>query len=253
MVSCLAANHRFVYEAMARYLDARLDVAVRFDSEHPWEECLEMLYDGRAQLGMLCGLPYAVQPLLQIVVAPVMKAPRYAGQPVYFTDVMVRADSRFRSFEDLRGASWAYNEPNSHSGYNVVRAHLAHLGETSQFFSRIVASGAHSQSLQMLLRGEIDAVSLDTTFFDLEAQADPSLVDRVRVVQVLGPSPIQPFLAHRSVPEGLRLQMTEVLTQMHLEPFGQAILETLPVERFVALTDADYDPIRVMLKAAESV
>ena len=57
-----------------------------------------------------------------------MKHPRYGARPVYYSDVIVHADSSFRHFEDLRGGTWAYNEPGPHSGYNLVRYHLAMRG-----------------------------------------------------------------------------------------------------------------------------
>jgi phosphonate transport system substrate-binding protein len=86
----------------------------------------------------------------------------YKDRPVYFSDVVVRRDSKFHTFADLRGASWAYNEPGSHSGYNVVGYHLATLGEGSGYFGQVVESGAHQVSLQMILDGRIDASAIDS-------------------------------------------------------------------------------------------
>ena len=70
---------------------------------------------------------------------------RYGGRPIYFSDVIVHRDSPFRSFLDLRGHSWAYNEPLSHSGYGITRYHLLELGETGGFFSEVVEAGFHEE------------------------------------------------------------------------------------------------------------
>ena len=82
------------------------------------------------------------------------------------SDVIVRADSPFLSFADLRGAVWAYNEPRSHSGYNVVRYHLAAKGMPAAYFGRVVESGSHHNSLQMILQRSIDAAAIDSTVLE---------------------------------------------------------------------------------------
>ena len=102
---------------------------------------------GEVEIAVICGLPYVQkadrgEPPLELLAAPVMVGGRYGRRPVYFSDVVVRQESPFRSFADLRGASWAYNEPNSHSGYNLTRYHLGQLGEGYGYFSRIVEGGA---------------------------------------------------------------------------------------------------------------
>ena len=60
------------------------------------------------------------------------------------------ATARSRSFLDLRGRSWAYNEPLSHSGYGITRYHLVELGETHGFFSEVVEAGFHEESMRMV-------------------------------------------------------------------------------------------------------
>src|SRR5262245_10083002 len=125
-----------VYEYLAGYLGARLGVAADLFVG----SCYDQL-DGEADVSFVCGLAYielAGRLGLEALAAPVLRGARYAGRPVYFSDVVVRAGSCFRHFADLRGCSWAYNEPHSHSGYGVTRFYLVRLGETGGFFGRLV-------------------------------------------------------------------------------------------------------------------
>jgi hypothetical protein len=48
-----------------------------------------------------------------IPVAPVWADEQANGRPVYFSDVVERADSNIDSFEGLRGRTWAYNDDRS--------------------------------------------------------------------------------------------------------------------------------------------
>src|SRR5437868_11207800 len=128
-----------------------------------------------------------------------MRHPRYANKPVYYSDVIVHRESQFRTFDDLRGATWAYNEPGSHSGYNLVRYHLALKGTAAGYFGRVVESGSHQDSLQLILERAIDATAIDSTVLEMEVARNPSIVDDFRTIAALGPSPAPPWVVHRSV------------------------------------------------------
>src|SRR5690349_24826251 len=118
IVSLMSDNHQALYQGVADYLGRRTGVRAAFVTDVPWQERERMLDQGDAQVGFICGLPYTRKTEhLELLAAPVMRAPRYGDRPVYFSDVVVRGDSRFLSLADLRGATSAYNEPGSWSGW----------------------------------------------------------------------------------------------------------------------------------------
>jgi phosphonate transport system substrate-binding protein len=179
-----------------------------------------------------------------------MAGARYGGRPVYFTDVVVRHDSPVGSFADLRGRAWAYNDDGSNSGYVMPRDHLLRLGETRGYFARAVASGSHQRSIEMVLAGDVDASGIDSTVLELECRQRPGLADRLRTVESIGPCPIPPVVVGRRLPEPTRQRLREALLAMHHEPAGRAILADGLIARFVRVRDADYDPIREMVRRA---
>lgn len=256
--SLMAQNSDFIADAIVRYVRDRLRVAAEFVNDVPWQERQEMLDAGEIDVAWICGLPYVwradePEPRIELLAAPVMRGPRYANRPVYFSDVVVRRDSEFRTFADLRGTSWAYNEPGSHSGYNVVRHHLATIGETSAYFGRVVASGSHQTSLRMILDGQIDASAIDSTVLEIEFERDPDIRSQLRIIDTLGPSPIPPWVVLRSLPQDRRKSLREALVGMHEDPRGREILAQGPVARFAPVVDSYYNAIREMFRRAESV
>src|SRR5260221_554889 len=97
--------------------------------------CLTLAAASLASRTVVCGLPYIQltqrgDPPVGPLAAPVLAGNRYGGQPIYFSDIVVRRDSPIRSFAELRGRSWCYNETQSQSGYGITRYHLVQLGET---------------------------------------------------------------------------------------------------------------------------
>jgi phosphonate transport system substrate-binding protein len=182
-----------------------------------------------------------------------MEAARYGGRPVYFSDVVVHRESQFQTFADLRGASWAINEPSSHSGYNVVRYHLATLGEFSGYFGRVIESGAHQASLKMILDGGIDGSAIDSTVLELELKRDPAIRSQIRIIESLGPSPMPPWVVLRSLSPDLREDLRDLMLRMHRDPRGRTVLTEGLVARFESIEDGDYDAIRRMARKAELV
>lgn len=258
LTSCQAEKADEACSAIAAYLGQRLGIPTKFMGDISWQERLRLLDDGQIQVGWICGLPYIQRvdissPRIELLAAPVIQGVRYQQRPVYFSDVAVHRDSRFKTFADLRGVSWAYNEPGSQSGYNVVRYHLATLGETSGYFGRVVEAGAHHTSLQMILQRQIDASAIDSTVLELEIRSDPEIASQIRIIETLGPSPIPPWIISKEVPLELRSALRALLLDMHQDPQGRAILDQGLIDCFVGVEDRDYDPIRMMTKLAERV
>jgi phosphonate transport system substrate-binding protein len=181
----------------------------------------------------------------------VYAAPRYMDRPVYFSDVMVRRDSAYGRFEDLRGARWAYNNLGSHSGYEVVRYALARRGLNGDFFGSLICSGAHQRSMEMIASGEIDASAIDTTVFDAVRETAPELCAQLRTIDVLGPSSQPPWVIGARVPAALRQALRAALVGMNTEEKGRAILRRHGLARFARVSDVDYDDIRGMLALAD--
>lgn len=258
LVSLMAPNADAYYRALAAYLSRRTGLGIAAVDQVDWRERERMLDRGEAQIGFICGLPYALRadcPVrdLTLLAAPVMRARRYAGRARYFSDVIVRRESSFRSFADLRGAIWSYNEPGSQSGYNITRYHLARLGHREGYFGRVVEAGTHQRSIRMVAEGAVDASAVDSTVLELELARQPELASRLRVVETLGPSTIPPAVIAADVPEAVREAIRSALLRMHSEEAGRRLLGEFMLARYVPVRDADYDDIRRMAREAESV
>ena len=258
VTSCLAANADPSISAIAGYLAGCLGQPVTFDAGLPWQERERGLDSGEIQAGWLCGWPYVRKvdgagPRLTLLAAQVMAAPRYNGRPIYFSDVIVKRDSRFASFADLRDAVWAYNDPGSQSGYNIVAYHLAGLGETWDYFRRVVQTGSHAVSIARVLSGAADGAAIDSTLLDTELHNNPLLGEQLRSIAALGPSPMPPWVASASLRPEENERLRQALLGMHRDPAGRAVLAEARIARFVAVADSDYDAIREMAKVAEGV
>jgi phosphonate transport system substrate-binding protein len=250
----LASNVAAValYELVTEEVGRRLRLPTELVVETSYERCEKDMNE----VCFVCSLPYVTferrgLDLAVPVAAPVLTGARYGNRPIYFSDVIVHRDSPFRSFLDLRGRSWAYNEPLSHSGYGITRYHLVRLGETSGFFGKVVEAGFHQEAIRMVARREVDGSAIDSQVLAVELRDNPDLAEQVRVVEALGPSPIQPVAVSRRVPGDMREAIRDVLVTMAEDSTVRQRLALGLVERFVAVDAASYDDIRMMVDACE--
>jgi phosphonate transport system substrate-binding protein len=205
----------------------------------------------------VCSLPYLLLAAagairMDVLAAPLLRGRRYGRRPIYFSDVVVRADSAYRTLDDLRGQPWAFNEPYSHSGYLVVLHEVATRPDADGFLGDAVEAGFHDESLAMVLRGEVAWAAIDSQVLGIWMRRQPSLGGRLRVVATLGPSTIQPVVASsRRLTRAERAAVTGALTTLHLEPADRLVLQRAGIARFVAIGGEAYDDIRSMLATVE--
>lgn len=252
--SYLAPNMFRVYRYIAEYAGRRLG--------YPTQATVGTSFDaferGETDVGFICSPPYVMlrrrlPPPVELLAAPVLHGSRYGGKPVGFSDVIVHRDSRFQSFDDLRGGSWAYNDLDSHSGYNMTRYRLIQMGQTRGFFNRVVEAGFHQSAIRQVAAGKVDASAIDSQVLEIEFRSFPALREHLRVVDVMGPSTIQPVIAASRLPASLKGELRQVFLEMGRDPAAREHLKQGLVDRFVAVMDSDYDEIRMMLDTAEQV
>src|SRR3989454_4809499 len=248
----LAPNMTPVYAGIVARIGRALGTPVQLIDGSRFEQ----LGDGSVGVAFLCGLPYvrlcAEQPgLLRPLAAPVLDEARYQDRPVYFSDVIVRRDSPFRSFDDLRGQSWAYNEAGSFSGCLLVRHHLLQMGETESFFGRVTFTGRHQESIRKVVEGAVDAAAIDSHVLGVERLRNPELVSQLRVIASFGPSTIPLVVATDGVPATLQARISGALCGLGGDPGSRRLLASGLIRRFTPIDDRPYDDIRQKLAAAD--
>ena len=249
----LAPNMLPVYRFLAHRIGDRLGRPVQLTVGTSFDQ----FERGEADLGVICGLPYVrlaasrpspVEPLA----APVLDGDRYAGRPIYFSDVIVRRDSPISCLEELPGCSWAYNEPASHSGHTLTLYSLVRAGAEPGFFARTVEAGFHQRAIRLVHSGAVDAAAIDSQVLAVEFRDHPRLADGLRVVGAFGPSTIQPVVAASRLPDWLKDQVQELLITLVEDPTARPMLAHGFIRRFAAVDDGAYDDIRAMLAVVEA-
>jgi phosphonate transport system substrate-binding protein len=245
-VTFLAPNLLPVYEFITRVMEKKLGWPTELLVARSASDM-----NGHTDLSFLCGFMYVrltqeSGPVLEPLVAPVLKGKRYADLPIYLSDIIVRTESLFQTFPDLRGRSWSYNELDSQSGYGITRHHLLQLNETDGYFGEVIEAGWHERSIHMVLSGQVDASAIDSHVLAVAFRDDPELKTDLRIIGTFGPSTIQPVAAASRLSMGLKSELRYLLMELADDPEAKAVLAHSFIDRFVAIQDTDYDDIRHM-------
>ncbi|KTT17819.1 PhnD/SsuA/transferrin family substrate-binding protein [Pseudacidovorax intermedius] len=209
-------------------------------------------------LAMMCGLPFAQRDAAggagrpQLVAAPVPAPPRYAGRPVYFTDIVVRADAPFQTLADTFGGTAGYTLADSMSGGVALRCHLAaaRAARGARLYARAVGGLIHARGvIEALARGAIDVGPLDSYYHDLLVQNAPHFAAQVRTVATTAARPIPPLVATAGLDGSVMAALRAALAEVATEPALAGERHRLRLAGFAVPQAADYAPLAAMAAA----
>ena len=210
-------------------------------------------------LAMMCGLPFAQQTheaaslqgprALTLIAAPLPSPLRYNGKPVYFTDIVVRADAPYRTLEDTFGGVVGYTLADSMSGGVALCHHLQpfRTAKRPRLYRAAVGNLIHARGvIEALIAGRIDVGPLDSYYHDLLRRHEPGFAAQVRTVASTAALPIPPLVATAALSGDtitrLRAALLATASAVELKP----IMERLLLAGFAFPDAADYRRLAAM-------
>jgi phosphonate transport system substrate-binding protein len=200
-----------------------------------YEETNRLLLGGEIDVAFICtGAYVAIRDRVRLLAVPVVN-----GSPTYASVVLARRSGP-ASIDALRGLRFAFTDPLSNTGWLYPIYLLKRRFSTAprEFFATIVYSGAHDESIRLLLTGAVDAAAVDSLVWEEFVRRQPT---RSAELGVIHRSPVfgaPPFVANRALDAALADTIRAVLLGMAEDAEGAAILSGLGVQDFVR--EADY-------------
>jgi phosphonate transport system substrate-binding protein len=133
-----------LFEATGMYVEVSVPTSYAATIE-------EMCASPTDTVGFIPAMGYALANQL-CGVTPGLASERY-GWNVYWTAFFVARDSDFQTLTDLEGASWAYPDATSTSGFLYPQSLYADLGIT---VGETIEAGGHPQAVKAVYNGEAD-------------------------------------------------------------------------------------------------
>ncbi len=198
-------------------------------------------------LGQVCGYPLiryrGVKPIL--IATPCYDAPGCDG-PNYCSLIIVHAEDRAQSMEDLRGRVAAINGLDSHSGCHVMRAMVAPMASRGgKFFGRQLITGSHAASLEAIEAREADVAAIDTITYGLIQRSMPEALNGFRVLGRSPRAPAPPYVTNATMMsddvERIRDALVDALSDPHLASTRDALMiggaKLLEIDKYKVIDD----------------
>jgi phosphonate transport system substrate-binding protein len=233
------------YSELFSRVGAALGRPVEMVQRQTYSEVVSLVQHRRVDAALVCSGPY-VQAQEEFG-AEILAVPQVSGQTTYGALVVVRADSGYRSFDELRRRSFALTDSLSTTGM-VYPACLVRdrKATTESYFSRVIFTHGHDNSMRAVVDGLVEGASVSSLVFADLARQMPAFTAKLRVI---GRSPRfgnPPVIVHPETDPALKRSLREVLLRLHEEPGTAEALRRLGYERFVTGRPEEYEQVRRM-------
>lgn len=240
------------YSPLVDYLGQRFDKPVTLVQRQTYAEVNEMIRTGQVDLAFICTGAY-VQGGEELG-AELLVAPQVDGETVYYSYIIVPADSDIQNFADLRGRTFAFTDPLSNTGKLSTVHLLWQQDETPEsYFAETIYTFSHDNSIRAVADGFVDGASVDSLVYDYLLQREPALSSQIRVINSSVPYGIPPVVIPATADQQLKDAARQVLLSMHQDTAGKAVLDSLGIEQFVPVDDSAYNSVREMLADLDQI
>ena len=216
--------------------------------EHPFPAPLAELWAQPHKAAVfMCGLPFSrSEPQPHLIAAPVPSATEFRGQPMYWSEFIVHADSPHRALSDSFGGRIAFTGTESQSGFAAPLQHLRQAGSgDGPLFREVIAPQVTPQgALAAVAEGRADVAAIDAYSLQLLRRYAPELVANARVVARTEPRPIPPLIASEPL-----AALTSAFLEAHEDVALHPVLSDLRLSRFVRPDPATYQTLRTEFEA----
>lgn len=239
------------YQALISHLGKKTERQIQLVQRKTYGEVNRMFLDGQLDLAFVCSGPFAAGRErfgFEALATPIVR-----GEPFYQAYLIVHRESRLSSIEDLKGKVFAFTDPDSNTGAMVPRYWLARMGEQPEsFFSKIVYTHSHDNSIMAVARKLVDGASVDGHVWEYFNTRSPAHTEQTAVIAKSMAFGSPPVVGAKQLAAELKAKIRDTLLLMHMDEQGRRILDGLLIDRFAEPDPAWYLPVEALFTELQS-
>ncbi len=239
------------YQPLLDYLAAKLDRPVELIQRRTYAEINDLVESGFVDMAFVCTSAYVAGH--DKFGMELLAAPQVNGETVYYSLLIVPADSPAQSMADLQSKVFAFTDPISNTGRNYPTFLVQELGSNpEQFFARTFFTYSHDDAIRAVADGLADGASVDSLVYDFAILREPELATQTRIIHRSPPFGIPPVVVSPALRPQLKVELQSLLFDMASEAEGRQALQAIGVDKFVLIDDDAYNSARELLAAVGS-
>ena len=207
-------------KAFVAYASKELGVKFKLFTAAEYSGIMNGLAADQVHVGWLGPSSYAGTYMDCQCVEAIAGAQNLQGGMGYNSVLIVKADSPYKTAEDLKGKTVARNDPHSTSGYTIPTVAWADKGTPIEKYYNSPLSGGQQQTIVGVLNGTFDGGFTWTTLGDgfgaIRKMMDKGLLDRkaIRVVWTSKLIPTPPIVVLKSLPLAMKADLIKLFLRL---------------------------------------
>ncbi|WP_297772301.1 PhnD/SsuA/transferrin family substrate-binding protein [uncultured Roseovarius sp.] len=243
-------NDAVIIDRLRQALAGAMGREIELVQRRTYEEVTGLLLERSLDAAWLCGYPYLQhRDALDLVAVPVWR-----GKPLYQSYLIVGARAEAASLADLRGATHAFSDPDSNSGYLVTASDLIAMGaRPEQWFSRAIFTYGHRNVVRAVADGLVQSGSVDGYVWEALAKVEPDLTARTRVIGKSEWLGFPPVCARKDIADAEPVQaLRGALMGLSRSEPGRAALAALQLDGFQEAPKGIFDGIAARMRLLDT-
>jgi phosphonate transport system substrate-binding protein len=248
-----------LYKPVIDQLEANTGKKVEFYMPTSYASVIEAMLGGWVDVGVMGANSYV---LAKEKGADIEVFSTYAKRPGHlqpegpgYEAVLVsKKGSEYTDIKSLKGHVLGLVDPASTSGNLVPRVGFAKEipGDLDSYFSKVVYTGGHDLSTMAVFEGKIDAGFVASHRFDNVVDRGLVKLEDFNILWRSPAIPQDPFAYRSDLCDDLKEKIRDTFLNLHKNAQAKQFLDNVSSNRFVAVTDKDYDIIRELRAAEEN-
>jgi len=233
------------YNKLVSYLGDELHQPIEIIQRSTYAEINDLVRSGYVDLAFVCSLAYVLGEEdfnMELLVVPEVNM-----STVYYSYIIVPADSKAETVGDLRGKVFAYTDPLSNTGRLSPVYRLYEMGEIPEdFFGRYIFTYSHDDSIRAVVGKVVNGAAVDSLVYDFIINKEPDIGTDTKIIYTSPPYGIPPVVTHPDLDPEIKSRLRGLFLNLNNNLVGKQILSDLKINRFVLGDDSSYDTIRTM-------
>ncbi|MDP6785638.1 MAG: phosphonate ABC transporter, permease protein PhnE [Rhodospirillales bacterium] len=203
---------------LVRHLAERSGIAIELVYCKSYEEAIEALTEGTAEIGWLGPFAYLEAARDGQVEALAVGVPKGKTSPNYRSVFVTQAASPIHALKDVKAKRIAVSGRHSTSGFMVPQRELADAGinlDNEGEFAGVISVANHDEALRAVLDGQVDVAALSSVNME-EAQRQGIVTPgALRVIHRSQDIPGAPLVCSRSLDDSMREKLKDLILHAH--------------------------------------
>lgn len=170
----------------------------------------------------------------------------------YRAEIVVRKNSKIKSWKDLKGKKIAVQTPTSSAGYVYPVAELQEKGLNVLKDCKLVTVTGHDQAVLDVLNGDTDAAFVFEDARNLVKGDVPDIMKRVVPIYFTKPIPNDTIAVRSDMSPKFKKKLAKAFIEIGESKEGKAMIASLYTHQgYVPVKDSDFDVVRKYDKIIE--